>query len=64
LKYEGLWGSGGEYAYEVLNLADGHRPAQQIRNCISAVYGPVPLADVVEYLRALEATGVVEQLNR
>ena len=61
LSYEGLWGTGEEYAYEVLNFADGTRNAQQIRDGVSAEYGPVPLEMVVEYLRALEKIGVVEQ---
>jgi aminopeptidase YwaD len=30
LEYEGLWGGGEEYAYEVLNFADGKRNVQQI----------------------------------
>ena len=60
LSYEGLWGSGEEYAYEVLNFADGKRNAQEIRDRVSAEYGPVPLELVVEYLQALEKVGVVE----
>jgi len=63
LSYEGLWSAGGEYAYEVLNLAEGKRNAQEIRDAVSAEYGPVPLELVVEYLRALEKIGVVEQLK-
>jgi len=63
LSYEGLWGTGEEYAYEVLNFADGTRNAQQIRDGVSAEYGPVPLEMVVEYLRALEKIGVVEQVK-
>lgn len=59
LSYEGLWGSGEEYAYEVLNFADGKRNAQEIRDRVSAEYGPVPLELVVEYLQALEKVGVV-----
>jgi hypothetical protein len=59
LRFEGLRGAGGEYAYEILNLADGRRTAQQIRDAVSAVYGPVPLDVVVEYLRALESIKVV-----
>ncbi len=43
LDYTGLWGSGDEYAYEVLNFADGKRNAQQIRDAVSAEYGPVSL---------------------
>ncbi len=63
LSYEGLWGAGEEYAYEVLNFADGTRNAQEIRDAVSAEYGPVPLEMVVEYLRALEKIGVVEQVK-
>jgi len=54
-------GSGEEYAYEVLNLADGDRNAQDIRDAVSAEYGPVPLELVVEYLRALAKIGVVAE---
>jgi hypothetical protein len=60
LSSEGLWGAGEEYAYEVLNFADGKRNAQQIRDAVSAEYGPVPVEMVVEYLKALEKIGVVE----
>jgi hypothetical protein len=63
LTYEGLWGSGEEYAYEVLNFADGKRNAQEIRDAVSAEYGPIPLDLVVEYLRALEKIGLVEQVK-
>ncbi len=61
LEYEGLWGGGEEYAYEVLNFADGKRNAQNIRDAVSAEYGPVPRGLVVEYLKALEEIGVVEE---
>ena len=63
LTYEGLWGSGEEYAYEVLNFADGKRNAQEIRDAVSAEYGPIPLELVVGYLRALEKIGLVEQVK-
>src|SRR5260370_11033147 len=63
LSYEGLWGAGEEYAYEVLNFADGKRNAQEIRDVVSAEYGPVPLEMVVEYLKAVEKIGVVEQMK-
>jgi aminopeptidase YwaD len=58
LAAEPRWGEG-DYAYEALNLVDGRRSAQEIRDALTAVYGPVPLAAVVEYLRALEAVGVL-----
>jgi aminopeptidase YwaD len=61
LEYEGLWGGGEEYAYEVLNFADGKRNAQGIRDAVSAEYGPVPLELVVEYLKALEEIGILEK---
>ena len=63
LSYEGIWGSGEEYAYEVLNFADGKRNAQAIRDAVSAEYGPVELEMVTEYLRALEKIGVVERVK-
>jgi hypothetical protein len=63
LNYKGLWGAGEEYAYEVLNFADGTRTAERIRDAVSAEYGPVPLALVVEYLRALEKIGVVTEVR-
>jgi hypothetical protein len=63
LSYEGLWGAGEEYAYEVLNFADGKRNAQEIRDAVSAEYGPVPLETVVEYLKALGKMGVVEAVK-
>lgn len=62
LSYQGLWGGGEEYAYETLNFADGKRNAQQIRDAVSAEYGPIPLDLVIEYLKALEKIGVVAQL--
>jgi aminopeptidase YwaD len=63
LSYEGLWGGGEEYAYEVLNFADGKRRASDIGDAVSAEYGPVPVEMVVEYLRALEKIGVVAEVK-
>jgi aminopeptidase YwaD len=63
LSYEGLWGAGEEYAYEVLNFANGKRNAQEIRDAVSAEYGPVPQEMVVEYLKALEKIGIVKQVK-
>lgn len=59
LDHEGSWGSGEEYAYEALNFADGMRSVQQITDELTAEYGPVPLALVAEYLRALTGIGVL-----
>jgi hypothetical protein len=63
LSYEGLWGAGEEYAYEALNFADGKRNAQEIRDAVSAEYGPVPFEMVVGYLKTLEKIGVLEQVK-
>ncbi len=63
LSYRGPWGSGGDYAYEVLNFADGRRTAQEVRDAVSAEFGPVPLELVVEYLHALEKIGVVREVK-
>lgn len=63
MTYRGLRGSGGEYSYEVLNLADGRRTAQEIRDVVSATYGPIPLDLVVEYLKALESIRVIERVK-
>jgi aminopeptidase YwaD len=63
LSYEGSWGGGEEYAYEVLNFANGKRNAQEIRDAVAAEYGPVPLEMVLEYLKALERIGVVEKVK-
>lgn len=60
LDYEGSWGSGGQYAYEALNFADGSRTARQITAALSAEFGPVPEELVIEYLQAAKKIGVVE----
>jgi hypothetical protein len=59
--YRGLHGSGGDYAYEVLNLVDGRRTVQEIRDAVSATYGPIPVESVFEYLQALETIRVIER---
>jgi hypothetical protein len=50
---------GGDYAYEALNLVDGRRSALEIRDALSAIYGPVPLDVVEEYLEALAAAELI-----
>jgi aminopeptidase YwaD len=62
LDYQGLWGAGEEYAFETLNFVDGKRSAQQVRDGVSAEYGPIPLEIVVEYLQALESIGVLKRV--
>ncbi len=53
----GLWGS--DYAYEALNLVDGRRTVSQIRDALTAIYGPVPLPEVAAYLDTLRRIGVL-----
>ena len=50
-----------EYRYEALNLVDGRRTTQEIRDALSAIYQPVPLAEVEEYLAALASAGVISR---
>ena len=59
LEYQGLRGNGEEYGYEVLNFVDGKRSVREIRDAVSSEYGPVDVVLVTEYLRSLEAAGVV-----
>lgn len=63
LDYQGLWGSGEEYAFETLNFVDGKRDAAQICWAVSAEYGPVSPDLVLEYLKALESIGVLERVH-
>jgi hypothetical protein len=65
LSYEGLWGNGEEYAYEVLNLAGTKQWNSRVRiwEMVSAEYGPVPYEMVVEYLKALEKIGLVAEVK-
>jgi aminopeptidase YwaD len=59
LAFEGLSGSGPELGYEALNLVDGTRTVVAIRDDLSAIYGPVPIELVVEFLATLERIGVL-----
>lgn len=53
-EFTGVRSSGSEYAYEALNLVDGKRTVQNIRNVLSAEFGPIPIEHVEEYLNALK----------
>lgn len=64
LKHEGKRGGGGDYAYEALNLVDGHRTLADIRDALSAIYGPVPQDAVAEYMKALESIGLVVPIQK
>ncbi len=54
---------GGQFAYEALNLVDGRRTLQEVRDLLSAIYGPVPLDLVAEYVETLEGIGVVSRVT-
>jgi hypothetical protein len=59
LSVQGLWGGGEEYGYETLNLVDGRRTVRQIHDDVAAIYGPVPIGAISEYLGALEKIGLL-----
>jgi aminopeptidase YwaD len=46
--------------YEILNLVDGRRSIQAIRDYLTAAYGRISIEDVADYLRLLERVGVVK----
>jgi aminopeptidase YwaD len=46
--------------YEILNLVDGKRSVQAIRDYLAAAYGPITVEEVADYLRLLEKVGVVQ----
>jgi hypothetical protein len=51
---------GGEVlAWETLNLVDGRRSVQEIRDVLTGRYAPVPVAEVAEYLDLLARARVV-----
>jgi hypothetical protein len=49
------------FAYEALNLVDGRRSAQEIRDELFATVGPVPIGEVADYLATLEKFGLLER---
>ena len=57
LNFKGRWGN--EYSYEALNFVDGNRTTLDIRNELSAEFGPIPQDVVDEYLNALESIQVI-----
>ena len=60
LEQIGLRPKGETILYEILNLVDGKRSIQAIRDYIAAAYGLVPIEEVSDYLRLLEKIGVVK----
>jgi aminopeptidase YwaD len=47
----------GYYATEARSFADGTHSVLDVRNAISAEFGPMPLAKVLQYFRELETAG-------
>ncbi len=62
LDFQGLWGSGEEYAYEALNFIDGKHDVGDINWALSTEYGPVDFDILFEYLKDLESIGVLKRL--
>jgi hypothetical protein len=49
----------GDVTYEIANFVDGARSVSDIRDAVSAEFGPLPLAAVAEYVDALARAGAV-----
>jgi len=49
------------FAYEALNLVDGHRSVAEIRAQLIATVGPVPIAEIADYLSTLAKLGLLDQ---
>jgi hypothetical protein len=48
------------YAYEIVNFVNGRRTEGEIRDAVSAEYGPLPLSLVSDYLSACVEAGVIQ----
>ena len=48
------------YAYEIVNFVNGKRTVGEIRDAVSAEYGPLPIDLVVDYLEACAEAKVVQ----
>ncbi len=55
-------GDTASFAYEALNLVDGARNVQDIRDFLSATIASVPVEEVAEFLATLEKVGLLEGL--
>ena len=47
------------YAYEIVNFVNGRRTVGEIRDAVSAEYGPIPVNVVSDYLQACAEAGVI-----
>ena len=48
------------YAYEIVNFIDGKRTVGEIRDAVSAEYGPLAVELVHDYLEACREAGIVQ----
>jgi hypothetical protein len=48
------------YAYEIVNFINGKRSVGEIRDAVSAEYGPIPLPIVVDYLNACAEAKIIQ----
>jgi hypothetical protein len=48
------------YAYEIANFVNGKRTVGEIRDAVSAEYGPIPVSLVADYVQACVEAGVIE----
>ncbi len=60
LSREPAW-EGPSFGYEALNLVDGRRSVQQIRDELAVSVGPAPVEEVAAYLAVLEQLGVIRR---
>ena len=60
LSREPVW-DGPSFGYETLNLVDGRRTVERIRNELAVTVGPAPVEEVAAYLAALERLGVIRR---
>jgi hypothetical protein len=58
--YRGAFPLDGDQRFELVNFIDGRRTVSDIRNALSAEYGPVAIAIVARYLEDLVRVGVVK----
>ncbi|NAS30457.1 DUF4910 domain-containing protein [Flavobacteriaceae bacterium R38] len=61
--FSGIRGSGSEYAYETLNLVNSKNSVTDIRNILSAEFGPIPIEYVIEYLEALNSINIISEVK-
>jgi len=47
------------YAYEIVNFVDGKRSVADIRDAVSAEFGPIPVGIVSDYLNACEQAKII-----